>query len=152
MPDLDAIQDLVRARLDELEILIESLTAEAEELRKITATFSASAREPGTPPAAGARSPRPAARKAPATKSRPASASGARRGRPLGSGNRAQQAIANITAQPGITAAEIAKAIGISVNYLYRVLPRLQREGKILKRGQGYHLAPPPSPPQALDT
>jgi len=29
--------------------------------------------------------------------------------------------------------------MGIGPNYLYRVLPQLQREGKITKQGKGYH-------------
>lgn len=29
--------------------------------------------------------------------------------------------------------------MGIKQNYLYRVLPRLEREGKIAKQGRGWH-------------
>ena len=71
----------------------------------------------------------------------PAKPGGAKRGRPLGSGNRAQQAVAKIVEQPGITASELAKSMGISPNYLYRVLPRLEREAKVVKQGRGYHPA-----------
>ena len=46
-----------------------------------------------------------------------------------------------IAAQPGITASELAAAMGIGANYLYRVLPRLERKAKIVKHGKGYHPA-----------
>ena len=29
--------------------------------------------------------------------------------------------------------------MGIKQNYLYRVLPALQKEGKVAKRGRGWH-------------
>ena len=61
------------------------------------------------------------------------------RGRPRGSGKRAQDALERIAARPGVTAAELAKAMGIKPNYLYRVLPGLEKEGKITKQGKGYH-------------
>ena len=44
---------------------------------------------------------------------------------------------------PGITIAEIAKRMKIQANYLYRVLPQLEKDGKIKKREKGYH--PPES-------
>ena len=31
--------------------------------------------------------------------------------------------------------------MGIGTTYLYRLLPRLEREGKLRKEGKGYHLA-----------
>jgi hypothetical protein len=101
----------------------------------MAATFEAEA----TPRATSPRS-RPASGRKSAPR-KAASTSGARRGRPLGSGNRAQQAVAKIKEQPGITASELAKSMGISPNYLYRVLPRLERESKVTKRGRGYHPA-----------
>src|SRR5512133_939312 len=44
-----------------------------------------------------------------------------RRGRPRGSGNRAKQALELVRARPGITISELADAMGIKANYLYRV-------------------------------
>jgi hypothetical protein len=64
-----------------------------------------------------------------------------RRGRPRGSGKRAQQAQELVSAQPGITIPELADAMGIQANYLYRVMPTLQDEGKVQKRGKGWHPA-----------
>jgi predicted Rossmann fold nucleotide-binding protein DprA/Smf involved in DNA uptake len=64
---------------------------------------------------------------------------GRRRGRPRGSGTRAIQAEELVRAQPGITIRELADAMGIKANYLYRVLPTLESEGKVKKRDGGWH-------------
>ena len=69
-------------------------------------------------------------------------AASAKRGGALATESRAQQAVAKIREQPGITASELAKSMGISANYLYRVLPRLEQEAKVAKHGKGYY---PPS-------
>ena len=64
-----------------------------------------------------------------------------RRGRPRGSGARAAQAEKLVRDNPGITIAELAKKMGIKPNYLYRVLPALQKDGKVRKRDKGWHPA-----------
>src|SRR4051812_40979557 len=64
-----------------------------------------------------------------------------RRGRPRGSGNRAKQALELVRARPGITISELASAMGIKANYLYRVMPTLQKEGQVKKRDKGWHPA-----------
>jgi CRP-like cAMP-binding protein len=63
-----------------------------------------------------------------------------RRGRPRGSGTRANQALQLVKSRPGITIPELAEAMGIKQNYLYRVMPGLAEEGKITKSGRGWHL------------
>jgi predicted Rossmann fold nucleotide-binding protein DprA/Smf involved in DNA uptake len=60
------------------------------------------------------------------------------RGRPKGSGNRAQQALQLVGETPGITIPEMAQRMGIQVNYLYRVLPDLEQQGKVRKEGRGW--------------
>lgn len=65
---------------------------------------------------------------------------GARRGRPRGGGTRAAQALQLVTERPGITIPELAEAMGIQQNYLYRVMPGLAEEGKVIKSGRGWHL------------
>lgn len=70
-----------------------------------------------------------------------ASAAGGRRGRPRGSGNRAKQALELVRARPGITIAELAEAMKIQPNYLYRVMPALESEGQVKKRDGGFHPA-----------
>src|SRR5689334_1656566 len=63
-----------------------------------------------------------------------------RRGRPRGSGTRAQEALKLVTERPGITIPELADAMGIKQNYLYRVMPTLAEEGKVTKSGRGWHV------------
>jgi hypothetical protein len=73
-------------------------------------------------------------------RSRRAKSSGnGRRGRPRGSGTRANQALELVKARPGITIPELAEAMGIKQNYLYRVMPGLADEGKVRKSGRGWH-------------
>jgi len=81
-----------------------------------------------------------------AAKRRPASSSGrrrtgGRRGRPRGSGKRALQAQELVSSRPGITIPELADAMGIQANYLYRVMPGLVKDGKVRKQGKGWHPA-----------
>jgi hypothetical protein len=59
-------------------------------------------------------------------------------GRRKGSGTRAAQALAFVQGQPGITIPELAAKMGIKQNYLYRVLPSLEQEGKLEKKGRGW--------------
>jgi hypothetical protein len=73
----------------------------------------------------------------------PAASSGGRRrrGRPRGSGTRSVQALELVRARPGITISELAEAMKIKANYLYRVLPTLEAEGQVKKRDKGWHPA-----------
>ena len=77
----------------------------------------------------------------PRTSSRTASSgAGTRRRRPSGGASRADQAHELVKATPGITIPELAERMGIKQNYLYRVLPALQKD-KVTKRGKGWHAA-----------
>jgi hypothetical protein len=62
-----------------------------------------------------------------------------RRGRPRGSGTRSKQALELVRTRPGISIPEMAEAMGIQQNYLYRVLPALQKDGLVRKDGRGWH-------------
>jgi hypothetical protein len=64
-----------------------------------------------------------------------------RRGRPRGSGTRSIQALELVKAQPGITIRELADTMKIKANYLYRVMPALEQEGKVKRRNGGWHAA-----------
>jgi hypothetical protein len=64
-----------------------------------------------------------------------------RRGRPRGSGTRSVQALELVRARPGITISELADAMNIKANYLYRVMPTLESEGQVKKRDKGWHPA-----------
>jgi transposase-like protein len=68
------------------------------------------------------------------------SSTGTRRRRRRG-GTRADQAVRLIQANPGISASEVAKKMGIQPNYLYRVLADLQKDGKVKKSGRSYSAA-----------
>lgn len=58
------------------------------------------------------------------------------------SGNtRATEALDLVRKQPGITIPQLAEAMKIQPNYLYRVLPRLASEGQVKRDGQGWHPA-----------
>jgi hypothetical protein len=83
----------------------------------------------GRPPGKAAKA---AVTAAPATRRR-------RAGRRKGSGTRAAQALSLVRGQPGITIPELAAKMGIKQNYLYRVLPGLEQEGKLSKKGRGWH-------------
>jgi hypothetical protein len=62
-----------------------------------------------------------------------------RGGRRKGSGTRAAEALSFVQGQPGITIPELAAKMGIKQNYLYRVLPGLEQEKKVEKKGRGWH-------------
>ena len=94
-------------------------------------------RGPGRPRGTGA-----AAKAAPATakgRKKATRSTGRRAGRRKGTGTRAAEALALVQGQPGITIPELAAKMGINQNYLYRVLPGLQKEGKVSKQGRGWH-------------
>ena len=93
-----------------------------------TTTTTAARRGPGRPPRAAA---------APAAARR-------RPGRPRGrrGGNtRSAQALELVRTKPGITIPEIATAMKIEPNYLYRVMPKLTSDGLVTRDGQGWHPA-----------
>lgn len=64
-----------------------------------------------------------------------------RRGRPRGSGQRGAQVLKVLKAHPGITTAGVAKELKIKPNYLYRVIPDLERDGKVRREGKGWAIA-----------
>ncbi len=61
--------------------------------------------------------------------------------RSRGGHTRANQTLELVRDKPGITIPEIAKAMKIEPNYLYRVLPRLESNGQVKRDGQGWHPA-----------
>jgi hypothetical protein len=88
------------------------------------------AKKVGRPPGSGKKVGRPAGKVG-----RPKS----RVGRRKGSGTRAAQTLSFVQGQPGITIPELASKMGIKQNYLYRVLPGLEQDGKLEKKGRGWH-------------
>jgi hypothetical protein len=70
---------------------------------------------------------------------RPRGSTGGRRRRRRG-GGRADQAVKLIKQNPGITVSDLGKKMRLKApNYLYRVLPDLEKDGRIRKKGRGYH-------------
>lgn len=152
MPDLlDAQRRDINKRLDELRPLVDEYAQfeqAAAALDGVGPTTTASARRgPGRPRAKNGR--RKGAKAAtttvadgatiaaPKTKARKARAK--RAGRPKGGGKRATETLEIVAAQPGITIPEIAAKMKIEQNYLYRVLPGLEKEKKLRKEGKGWH-------------
>jgi hypothetical protein len=88
-------------------------------------------KKPGRPKGSGKKVGRPAGKVR-----RPKARRG---GRPKGAGKRATEALSFVQGQPGITIPELAAKMGIKENYLYRVLPGLEQEGKLEKKGRGWH-------------
>jgi hypothetical protein len=136
---LDEKHKEIQARLKELKPLVD----EYRELEAADKALSALGRGGGSSSASStaATAAAPARRSTRRTSTRRAkSTTGTRRGRPRGSGTRANQALDLVRDRPGITIPEMAQAMGIQQNYLYRVLPGLAEEGKVVKSGRGWHL------------
>lgn len=116
---LDEARDLVKKRLAELDDERKRLERALAELGgKVTGRAG---RGPGRPPGSGKKA-----------ASRPKK----RRRR---SGTRADQAVALVEGNPGISASDIAKQMKIKPNYLYRVLGDLEKEGRVKKKGRQYY-------------
>jgi hypothetical protein len=98
-----------------------------------TARPTKAKRGPGRPRGTGAKTATKAAGRKPG---RPAKR---RAGRRKGSGTRAAEALSLVQGQPGITIPELAAKMGIKQNYLYRVLPGLEAEKKVTKKGRGWY-------------
>lgn len=117
----------INARLKELKPLVEEyqrLEAAAAALNGVEA--------PGRAGAAPARA------RSPRKSSGSGGGGDGRRGRPKGSGTRAKEALELVRSRPGVTIPEIAEAMGIKQNYLYRVMPELQKDGMVRKEGRGW--------------
>jgi transposase-like protein len=83
--------------------------------------------------------PRAATRRRSTATAKKRTSTGARRSRR--GGTRADQALKLVQNQPGVTIPELAKKMGIKQNYLYRVMPQLQADKKVTKKGKGWHPA-----------
>jgi hypothetical protein len=130
--------DFLTQKRNEIDARLKELKPLVDEYQRLEAAAAALAGVAGPSAATSAR-PRPARRSRPAAKPAAKRApSSARRGRPKGSGARGAEALAIVTASPGITIPEIAAKMGIKQNYLYRVLPGLAEDGKVVKDGRGW--------------
>jgi len=121
---LDEKRKEIQARLKELRPLV-------DEFHRLEAAERA---------LSGVRTPSSTPASTPTRRRRSSGSQNGRRGRPRGSGTRAQEALKLVTDRPGITIPELADAMGIKQNYLYRVMPTLAEEGRVVKSGRGWHL------------
>jgi hypothetical protein len=127
--------DFLDEKLREIQERLKELKPQVEEYEKLLAAEKALAGVGSTAAPA-----RPRARRSPSRAKSTSNGGGTgRRGRPKGSGQRAQQAVDLIRAKPGITIPEMAESMGIKQNYLYRVMPTLADEGHVIKSGRGWH-------------
>ncbi len=120
----------VDSTVKDIDSRLKALQDEVTKLEAARAALVGSRRGPGRPRGSGtAGAPR----------------RGRRPGRPRGrrGGNtRSNQALELVRNQPGITIPQIAEALKIEPNYLYRVMPKLVSEGLVVRDGQGWHPAP----------
>jgi hypothetical protein len=124
------LADFVDSTVKDIDSRLAELKEEVAKLEAARSALVGSRRRPGRP-AGAVTSPR----RAGATR---------RAGRPRGrrGGNtRANQALDLVRSQPGITIPQIAEALKIEPNYLYRVMPKLVEDGQVKRDGQGWHAA-----------
>ena len=153
---LDEKRREITDRLKELKPLVDEfnrLEAAAAALAGVIGTAASDAgsaitrrRGPGRPRGSGGRKKAAAAptsatatAAAPKAAGKPGRPAKRRAGRRKGSGTRAAEARSFVQGQPGITIPELAAKMGIKQNYLYRVLPGLEQEGKVEKKGRGWY-------------
>ncbi|HTB69550.1 MAG TPA: hypothetical protein VK707_01035 [Solirubrobacteraceae bacterium] len=145
---LDEKRKEISERLKELKPAVDEynrLEAAASALEGVganaaIATIAPRRRGPGRPRGSGGRKAASAATAPKATGKKAGRPAGKRRaGRRKGSGTRAAEALSFVQGQPGITIPELAAKMGIKQNYLYRVLPGLEQENKVSKKGRGWH-------------
>jgi CRP-like cAMP-binding protein len=129
--------DFVDEKKGEMESRLKELRPLVDEYDRLEAAVAALS-SVGSGGRRGATAPRTAKKSVRRTGAGPGKGSG-RRGRPKGSGVRDKQALALVNATPGVTIPEIANEMGIKQNYLYRVLPSLEKEGLVRKKGRGWY-------------
>jgi DNA-binding IscR family transcriptional regulator len=128
------LPDFVQTAVKEIDDQLRVLKDEASRLEAARAALTGGKRRVGRPARDGAvRAPaRPASRR-----NRRSAAPRRRR-----AGNtRGHQALELVREKPGITIPELAQAMKIQPNYLYRVLPQLASDGQVRRDGQGWRPA-----------
>jgi predicted ArsR family transcriptional regulator len=139
----------VEAAIKDIEERLRELQDEVSRLEAARSALTGGRRRPGRPRATQARDTGASARATRARTGRRTSAG--RRTRSTGGARktRAAQVLELVRERPGLTVPELAKAMTIQPNYLYRVLPRLAAEGQVKRDGQGWHPASSPTPARA---
>jgi Winged helix-turn-helix DNA-binding len=126
------VTDYLDSTVKGIDERLRELKSEVSKLEAARAALVGTRRGPGRPRAsAGAATP---------TRRRSTRRPGRPRGRRSGN-TRGTQALELVRKRPGITIPQIAEELKIEPNYLYRVMPRLVKEGQIKRDGQGWHPA-----------
>ncbi len=132
-PQVDEYQQL-EAAAKALSKIPGAARAASSPATPVASPVKATRKKAGRPKGSGKKVGRP-----PGSAKAAASPAKRRAGRRKGSGKRANQALSFVGGQPGITIPELAAKMGIKQNYLYRVLPGLEQDGKVEKKGRGWH-------------
>ncbi len=124
MPNSTTVQDEIRRLAQER---LDDLDSERKSLERVIAGLDGDKprRAPGRPRGAAA-----------------AAAQKDRKRRKKAGGTRADQAVKLVEKEPGISASDMAKAMKIKPNYLYRVLGDLEKEKRVKKQGRNYFPVP----------
>ena len=128
--------DFVDSTVKDIDSRLRELNVEVSKLEAARAALVGGRRGPGRPASANGATGTTGA----AARRRPARRAGRPRGR-RGGNTRANQALALVREKPGITIPQIAEALKIEPNYLYRVMPKLVEDGQVSREGQGWHPA-----------
>src|SRR2546430_1059202 len=123
--------EFVDSTVKEIDKRLRELKEEVSKLEAARSALVGARRGPGRPPGSSA---------ATTTRRRTGRRPGRPRGR-RGGATRANQALELVRNQPGITIPQIAEALKIEPNYLYRVMPRLVSAGQVTRDDQGWHPA-----------
>lgn len=121
--------DFLDAKVKEIEGRLRELRPLLEEYHRLEAAAAALNGVEAHPPRGRTRG------------AQPRSNGSSRRGRPRGArgeNTRAAQAVELVRTRPGITIPELAEHMGIKPNYLYRILPQLEEEGKVRRDDKGW--------------
>jgi hypothetical protein len=124
------LAEFVDSTVKDIDGRLRELKDEVAKLEAARAALVGVRRGPGRPPGSSAGTARRRTGRGP----------GRPRGRRTG-GTRSAQALELVRNQPGITIPQIAEALKIEPNYLYRVMPKLVSDGQVKREGQGWHPA-----------
>jgi Winged helix-turn-helix DNA-binding len=126
------LADFVDSTVKDIDRRLSELKVEVSKLEAARTALVGGRRGPGRPASANNASS--------TTRRRATRRPGRPRGR-RGGNTRANQALALVQEKPGITIPQIAEALKIEPNYLYRVMPKLVEDGQVTREGQGWHPA-----------
>jgi hypothetical protein len=139
------VPEFVDSTVKGIDEQLRQLRDEVSRLEAARSALTGGRRRPGRPRGSATRTTGRArsTRTRATTRARPArraSTSPRTRSTRRGGNTRAAQTLELVRQRPGVTIPQLAKAMKIEPNYLYRVLPRLASEGQVKRDGQGWHL------------